>query len=306
MNASPARWQRALSYLWVIVGTLGTALGLDLFLVPNQIAAGGVSGLATITYHWFGWPVGLVVLAINIPLFLASLRTLGGEFGIKTIVGTVSLSFWTDLLAGVVRPLTEDPLLAAIYGGILAGAGMGVCFRAGGSTGGTDMAARMLAHYTTISTGRALLLADGLVIALAALAFSPELALYALLAVFLTGKAIDFVQEGQSYAKAAYIISSRSDAIGRAILTELQRGVTALHGKGLYTGLSREVLLVIVSRSEVTQLKALVSRFDPRAFMAIHDVHEVLGEGFGPMHVAAAREPGARRRWGRIRRGGEV
>lgn len=304
MTESQPRWQRALSYLWVIVGTLGTALALDLFLVPNQIAAGGVSGLATITYHWFGWPVGMVMLAINIPLFLASLRTLGREFGIKTIVGTVSLSFWTDLLAGVVQPLTEDPLLAAIYGGILAGAGMGLCFRAGGSTGGTDMAARMVAHYTTMSTGRALLLADGLVILLAALAFSPELALYALLAVFLTGKAIDFVQEGQGYAKAAYIISTHSAQIGQAILTELQRGATALRGKGLYTGEGREVLLVIVSRTEVAQLKGLVSRLDPRAFMVIHDVHEVLGEGFGPMHAAAG-GPGERRR-GRIRQHREV
>src|SRR5690606_6296824 len=111
----------------------------------------------------------------------------------------VSLSFWTDLLAPLVEPLTTDPLLATIYGGILAGAGMGLCFRAGGSTGGTDMAARMVSHFTALTTGRALLLADGLVILAAALAFSPELALYALLAVFLTGKAIDLVQEGQSY-----------------------------------------------------------------------------------------------------------
>ncbi|WP_304172566.1 YitT family protein [Limnochorda pilosa] len=302
MRMVKPRWQRVLSYVWVLVGTLGTALALDVFLVPNQIAAGGVSGLATITYHWFGWPVGMVMLAINIPLFLASLRTLGREFGVKTIVGTVSISLWTDLLAGRVQPLTEDPLLAAIYGGILAGVGMGVCFRAGGSTGGTDMAARMVAHYTRMSTGRALLLADGLVILLAALAFSPELALYALLAVFLTGKAIDFVQEGQGYAKAAYIISTRADEIGQAVLTELQRGATALRGKGLYTGEDREVLLVIVSRAEVAHLKGLVSEIDPRAFMVIHDVHEVLGEGFGPIQAAAG--PGERR--GRIRSGGEV
>ncbi|BAS28770.1 YitT family protein [Limnochorda pilosa] len=291
---------RFLAYLWVVVGTVATALALDWFLVPNQIAAGGVSGLATITYHWFGWPVGVVMLAINIPLFLASLRFLGREFGIKTVVGAVSLSFWTDLLATRVEPLTHDPLLAAIYGGILAGAGMGLSFRAGGSTGGTDMAARITAHFTAFSTGRALLLADGLVIVAAALAFSPELALYALLAVFLTGKAIDLVQEGQSYAKAAYIISSRAEEIGRAVLEELERGGTALHGTGLYTGEHREVLLVIVSRSEVAQLKGLVSRTDPRAFLVLHDVHEVLGEGFGPMTPApgAPPPPGA----GRIRR----
>lgn len=290
---------RGLSYLWVILGTLGTALALDWFLVPNQIAAGGVSGLATITYHWFGWPVGVVMLAINIPLFLASIRFLGGEFGVKTLLGTVSLSFWTDLLAPFVQPLTTDPLLATIYGGILAGAGMGLCFRAGGSTGGTDMAARMVSHFTALTTGRALLLADGLVILAAALAFSPELALYALLAVFLTGKAIDLVQEGQSYGKAAYIISTRPKEVGAAVLQELKRGGTSLQATGLYTGEQREVLLVIVSRSEVAPLKGLVSRIDPRAFMVIHDAREVLGEGFGPMSPAP--EPQGGRRAGRIR-----
>ena len=215
-------------------------------------------------------------------------------------MGTVSISLWTDLLAGRVQPLTEDPLLAAIYGGILAGVGMGVC-RAGGSTGGTDMAgARMVAHYTRMSTGRALFLADGLVILLAALAFSPELALYTLLAVFLTGKAIDFVQEGQGYAKAAYIISTPRMRSVRRSSPSCGGGPPPSGGRGLH-GEEREVSWSC-ARAEVAHLKGLVSEIDPRAFMVVDDVHEVLGEGFGPIQAAAG--PGERR--GRIRSGGEV
>lgn len=264
----------------IVFGSALVALALDWFLVPNRIAAGGVSGLATVTYHLFGWPVGMTMLAVNLPLFVAGIKVFGLRFGLGTIVGTVATSVLVDVLAPVLQPLTQDAALASLYGGLLAGVGIGITFRFGGSTGGTDMAARLLSHYTAISVGRSLLVFDGLVIALAGLVFNAELALYAFLSVFVTGKAIDVVQEGSSYAKGAFIISKRSKEIGDAILQQLDRGATALKGRGLYTKEDRDVLFVIVARHEIQQLRQLVHRHDPRAFMVITDVSEVLGEGF--------------------------
>ncbi|MBE3577048.1 MAG: YitT family protein [Limnochordales bacterium] len=267
-------------YAGILLGSLLTAAGLNWFLVPARIAAGGVSGLATVIHHLVGGPVGLLMLMFNVPLFLAGLRWLGAHFGLKTLWGTVTLSVLTDLLAPYLHPLTHDPLLAALYGGALTGVGVGITFRFGGSTGGTDIGAALIGRYTPLTTGQALMGIDGAVIMVAGLAFGPELALYALLAVFVASRAIDLVQEGLGYAKVAYIISDVPDEIANGILYEMQRGVTALHGAGKFTGQERDVLFVIVSRSEVTTLKELVHRHDPRAFVVIHDAREVLGEGF--------------------------
>ncbi len=179
------------------------------------------------------------------------------------------------------QPLTMDPLLASIYGGVLAGVGMGIAFRYRGNTGGTDLAARLLNHFTNLSMGRALMLVDGLVIALAGLAFkTPESMLYAILSLAVSGKTIDLVLEGLQYSKGAFIISDRSEAIARRIMNDLGRGVTGLSGRGLYSGKVKEVLLCIVSRAEEVRLKELVKTEDPEAFVIITDVHEVLGEGF--------------------------
>jgi uncharacterized membrane-anchored protein YitT (DUF2179 family) len=267
-------------YLGITAGSLITALGLVLFLVPNKIAAGGVSGLATILHYLLGWPVGLTMFALNIPLFLAGLKVLGWNFGLKTLYGTVTLSLFTDGLALWLHAPTANALLASIYGGLLCGVGLGVVFRYGGSTGGTDLAALLFRHFLRISTGIGLLIVDALVIGLAGLTFNIELALYALLALFLTSRAIDTIQEGGGYAKAVIIISDYADTIARQVMEQLDRGVTGLAGRGLYTRQEREVLLVVVQRSEVSRLKDLVATIDPRAFVIVSNIHEVLGEGF--------------------------
>ncbi|MGI9952202.1 YitT family protein [Moorellaceae bacterium AZ2] len=268
------------SYMGITVGCFLAGLGLVLFLVPNKIAAGGVSGLATVLHYVIGVPVGLTMLALNVPLFVAGLKVLGFRFGVKTLYGTIILSLITDALSLVLRPPTFDPLLAAIYGGILTGAGLGIVFRSGGSTGGTDLAALLFRRFTSLSAGVGLLVVDTLVIALAGIVFSMELALYALLALFLASRAIDTVQEGGGFAKAAVIISDHSAEIARRILTELDRGATGIYGRGVYTNQERELLLVVVQRAEVTRLKNLVADVDPRAFVIVSNVHEVLGEGF--------------------------
>ena len=278
-----------LGYAGVLAGVVITAFGVSFCVIPARIAAGGVSGLATVIYHVAGFPAGVTMLLLNIPLFILSWRILGTMFGARTLFGTVTLSIFVDLFNRWAVPITEDLELAAVYGGIISGIGLGIAFRFGGSTGGTDMAAQLVARFFPTSVGQALLLVDGAVILLAGAVFGWELAMYALIAVFVSMKTIDFVQEGQSYAKACLIISDHPEAIGEAIMEKLERGVTSLQGKGMYTKQGKEVLLVIVSRLEIASIKRIVAEIDPRAFVIIHDVHEVLGEGFRGLEEAAGR-----------------
>ncbi len=270
-----------IDYVGVFIGVNLTALGLVWFLIPYKIAAGGVSGLATVLYYLWGWPVGLVILLVNIPLFLACFLVFGAGFGLKTFFGTVLLAVVVEYWGRIVQPLTLDPLLGSFWGGVLAGAGVGVALRHHGTTGGTDLAAKLLSHFTGISMGQAILLLDGLVIGLAGLVFkSVELMLYALISIVVSGKIIDGVLEGFNYSKGVYIISDHSDRIAQRILDEMNRGVTGLSGRGIYSGQAREILLCVVGRAEEIRLKRLVKEEDPKAFVIITDVHEVLGEGF--------------------------
>lgn len=265
----------------VTIGVLLLALGLDMFLIPNKIAAGGVSGIATILHYLFGAPVGVAILALNIPLFAMGIYRLGLHFGFRSLYGTIMLSLAVDLLAPVLPVPTDDILLASLYGGVLTGLGMGLVFRFRGTTGGTDLAAAVLRTYTGVNIGQLLFLVDGAVVLAAGIAFrSAELAMYALITIFITAWLIDLVQEGISYAKAFLIISEHPAEIAEAILAGLDRGATAWSARGVYTGAQREVLLSVVNRAEVTRLKDIVHGVDPRAFVILADVHEVLGEGF--------------------------
>lgn len=268
------------SYIWITVGSVFIALALDIFLVPNKIAAGGVSGLATILFHIFRLPVGWVLITLNIPLFLLSFRELGVRVFIRSVYGAMVTAVFVELLKTYVPVMTSDVLLAAIYGGMITGIGMGIVLKAGGTTGGTDLVARLLHKYFPVTMGQGLLGADFVVISLAGIFFNVELALYALLSLFITSKVIDLVQEGISFAKAAYIISEHSEEITQAVFKELGRGVTALHGTGMFTGEERPVLLCVVGRTEQSRLKELIYEIDHKAFVFITDAHEVLGEGF--------------------------
>lgn len=270
-------------YIGVTIGTFITALGMSVFLIPNRIASGGVSGLATVIYYTFGFKVGITMLVINIPLFLLGIKELGMKFIFKTLYATVAFSLFVDLLETFVSPPTRDLLLSSIYGGLVVGLGLGVVFRFGATTGGTDLAAQIIYRYLRISVGQTLLLIDGLVIILAAFVFGIELALYAFLVVFLTSKVIDLIQEGEGFAKAVFIISDYNSQIGKAILQDLNRGITYLEGRGGFSGRSREILLVVVGRSELSTLKNLVRNIDPRAFVMVSNMNEVLGEGFKSM-----------------------
>lgn len=283
-----SRWQKAYAgaseFAGVTVGVALVALGLDIFLIPNKIAAGGVSGIATILYYLTGLPVGITMLALNVPLFIWGIYRLGLRFTSRSLYGMIALSVFIDLLAPYVPVPTHDLLLAAIFGGVLAGLGLGLVYRYRGSTGGTVLLAAILRTYTGVNVGQLLFLVDGLVVVGAGVAFqSWELSMYAIISIFVSSWLMDLVQEGISHSKACIIISNRSEEIARAVLYELNRGCTGLSGRGMYTGMVREVLLVVVSRPEVTRLKDLVYRLDPQAFVILTDVHEVLGQGFKPL-----------------------
>lgn len=276
-------------YSWMTLGIVITAFALDVFLIPNRIAAGGVSGLATVLFYVFkdsglpAVPVGVTMLVLNIVLLAIGVRARGWHYGAKTIYGAVGLSVAVDVMAPFVSglfPLPDERLLAVLWGGALAGIGMGLVFRVGGNTGGTDIVAQLLTRKVSLGVGQLMLLVDACVLVVAALKFGPELALYGAVAVFVTTTTIDVVQQGISTEKAAWIFSKRNDEIGTAILSELGRGATAFAARGLYSGEERDVIFCVVGLRELDDLKNIVHALDSEAFLVISDVHEALGEGF--------------------------
>ncbi|KAF0193802.1 MAG: hypothetical protein FD169_2262 [Bacillota bacterium] len=266
-------------YIGIIFGSVIVAIGLNALLIPNKIAAGGASGIATILYHIFKISPGIVLLAINVPLLIASSLIFGMRFGVYTIIGSLATSLAVELTQGIPL-LTSDPLLAALYGGVVAGVGMGIVFRFRGSTGGTDIAAKFLSHYTGISIGQSLLAIDALVVIGAGIIFGAEFALYALIAIFVTTKLIDVVQEGFYSAKALFIVSGKADDIAHELMTRLDRGVTVFPSRGGFSKQDKSTLLCVVGRTELTRAKRLVLEVDRQAFIVVTDAHEVLGEGF--------------------------
>lgn len=279
-------------YVWMTAGIALAAWGLDSFLIPNKIAAGGVSGLATVIYflakeRGIYLPVGLQMLVMNIGLLGIALRGgRGWRFAAKTVYGIVGLSLAVDLFSNRVPHLaSDDLLLAALYGGVLMGVGLGMVFKAGGNTGGTDLIAQMLARKVSLGVGQLMLIADVIVTVIAGVVFGWQYALYAMVAIFVGGRTVDVVLEGLAVEKAAFIISDESEKLGEAITGELGRGATALAATGVYTGEPRGMLFVVVSRKELDDLKVLVDAIDPGALVIISDVHEAIGEGFKEMRV---------------------
>jgi uncharacterized membrane-anchored protein YitT (DUF2179 family) len=267
----------------IVIGCAVTALGISVFLVPNRIAAGGVTGLATVIYHWTRWPVGLVSLGLNLPLFAVGFRLIGTGFGLRTMAATVLLSLFIDLFARI-PSVTDDPLLASLTGGALMGLGLGVVFRQEATTGGTDLAARIVhGSLSYFSVAQILLLIDVLVVLTAAVSFrSYEAGLYAVVALTVNTRIIDRVTVGINFAKAAYVISEKSGEVAVQLLKELDRGVTGLSGRGMYSGRGKEVLVCVLKAREVPRLKRVVREIDPAAFVYITDAREVFGEGFQP------------------------
>ncbi|MFT9497296.1 YitT family protein [Anaerosolibacter sp.] len=274
-----------LEYMLITVGSAILAFGLVFFLEPNTIAPGGVTGLAIIIQKVSGIPIDITNLAINIPLFILGLATLGKYFGIKTAYGTLILSVFIRFfmnIVGIGYVGVEDMLLSALYGGVLVGAGIGFVFKAGGTTGGTDLAGAILNKYIpSISIPKLMMGFDLMIVAAAGIVNRKiETSLYSIIALYITVKIADFIVEDLNYAKAFYIISDNPHEIGSEILKTLNRGVTVLKAQGMYTGSEKEVLLCVINRSQMTKLKDIVRKIDENAFVMVTTVHEVLGEGF--------------------------
>lgn len=277
-SSSPA-FRAGAAYFAMIAGAFFIAASFNLFLLPNRIASGGVSGISVIVNTLFSIPPAYTQWALNVPLFLAGIAVLGRQFGLKTAIGSIVLPFLV-LLTAHWPPPTHNPLLASLFGGLGVGIGLGLVFRGRGSTGGLDVAAQIVHRLAGIRLGLAVAMLDGLVIVSAGIFISLENALYALIGLFATSKTIDLVQTGFQTSKAAFIISRKPEQVARAILHELDRGLTKLRGEGGYTGEERPVLLTVVGQHEVARLKTLVRGVDPAAFVIISNAAEVLGEGF--------------------------
>ena len=278
---NPAAAERFFSYAQILIGSLIGGASYPLFLTPNRIAPGGLTGIATILNYLFHWPVGIVSLVLNIPLFMIGYKAMGKVFAFRSLVATVLFSLFIDL---PLRPVTDDPLLGALYGGVLLGIGLGLIMRGGATTGGSDMIARMVhRRFQFISTGAFLFAIDFAVVSAAGLLIGTTEALYALINIFLSAKVMDVVIIGFSANKACFVMSSRWQEISDRIMREMDRGVTQLTARGAYTGTERPTLLCVISRSEIMAFKRILREEDENAFVIIVEAHEAIGDGFSGM-----------------------
>ncbi|MRG84764.1 YitT family protein [Salinibacillus xinjiangensis] len=271
--------QTVLDYFLVILGSFFIAFSFNLFLLPNDVASGGVAGISTLTEEVFGWEPAFVQGFLNVPLFLAGVIVLGANFGVKSFLGTLALPFFVYLTRDF-NPATMNPLLASIFGGMGVGAGLGVVFKGRASTGGIDVAAAILNKYTGISLGLCIALIDGTIVTTSAFVFSVEQALYALIGLFMTSRTIDIIQVGFTNSKNVMIISDKTEEMRKAIFEEIDRGVTILQGEGGFTGAERNIVMCVVDQKEFTKLTKTVSKVDSTAFVIAMSAAEVLGEGF--------------------------
>jgi uncharacterized membrane-anchored protein YitT (DUF2179 family) len=269
----------AVEYLYILIGSAFIGFSFNVFLLPNQIASGGVSGISTILYGVLGWEPAYVQWTLNIPLFIAGVIFLGKQFGVKTLIGTIFLPLIVFSTKHV-DPWTNDPLLGALFGGMGVGIGLGIVFRGKASTGGTDLAAQIIHKYTGLTLGTCVILIDGLIVVSAALVFDIERGMYALISLYVTSKTIDLIQIGFGRSKMAMIITNKQEEVRTGILNKIDRGVTKLSAYGGFTDHERPVLMCVVDQTEFTKLKQLVKAIDPSAFVVVMDAAEVLGEGF--------------------------
>jgi uncharacterized membrane-anchored protein YitT (DUF2179 family) len=266
-------------YFFLFMGSFIVAVTFNLFLNAFDIASGGVSGISIILKDLFQWRPAFTQWGFNVVLILLGFIFLGKQFGVKTMIGTFVLPLFVFLTENW-STITTEPLLAALYGGVGVGLGIGLVFRANASTGGTDLIAQIIHKYTGLTLGIAVLFIDGLVVLTAGIVYGPEKALYALITLFITGKTIDIVQVGLGMTKIGFIISDNLGEIKEAILYDLDRGVTQFPAFGGFTDKERTVLMCVVLQKEISRLKQLVRERDPHAFVIVADANEVLGEGF--------------------------
>jgi len=268
-------------YALTVVGAAIMAISLDLFLVPADIAPGGVSGLAVVINHLTEFPVGLAILALNIPVFILGAKNFSKGFVVVSLFGMISLSLITDAFSFLV-PVTRDILLSSVYGGVLMGCGIGIVFRENASTGGTEIVAHVLRKkFPNFSVGRFVLLIDAVIVLLAGIVYHKwEVVLYSAVTLYISSYIIDLIVEGGDFAKVAYVVSDKPKEISDEISMKLEHGTTALKASSMYTGNDKTVLMCVVKKYEIGKLKEIIQATDSNAFVIVSDTREVLGNGF--------------------------
>lgn len=264
-----------------IIGALVMALGVSLFLLPNQLSSGGVAGVATITYYLLKIPMGTMILLINVPLFMMAFFKVGKSFFVKSLIGTIALSYFIDFFDKF-EPLTNDRFLACIYGGILLGLGTAIILKVNSSTGGSDIVSFIVKEYKpNVKVGNLIMIIDIIIVALNVVFFREiEIGLYSAIAIYLMGKMIDILFEGIDFTKLLLIISDKTEEIAEEVGEKLQRGATGIYGKGMYTNEDKLILMCAASRGDVNRIKVIAKKIDPKSFIIITNSREVVGLGF--------------------------
>lgn len=263
----------------ILFGAFIFSLGINFFAIPNRLAEGGFTGIALLLNYAFNISPGYVIFVLNIPLFFVGYKVFGKRTFYYTLIGTTAVSVFLEVTKGWGRP-NDDVLLASLYTGVLVGIGLGLIFRTGGTTGGVDIIARLINKYFGWSIGKTMFLFDFIVILASTRLIGVDRAMYTLVVVFVGARVVDFVVEGLNVSKAATIISNAAVLLADEITRKMGRGVTFLQGKGAYTGADKQVLYIVFAPNELPKLKQIVHDADPYAFMVVHDVRDVYGEGF--------------------------
>ncbi|SHE70012.1 YitT family protein [Clostridium fallax] len=275
-------------YIFITLGIILVAIAIEYFFAPNNLAAGGVTGLAIVINHYIPSVTnGTLVLIMNLILFIVAFIFIGGNFGAKTIYASFGLSGVMWFIERFLKPeaITTDLIIASIFGTIITAIGMALIFNVNASTGGTDIIAKILNKYFHVDIGKCLLSVDFIVTLLGALTFGINKAFYALLCVIINGFAIDRFIEGLNTCKEIMIISNENDKISNYIINDLSRGCTFLNGQGVYSKKQIVVLYTVLQRAEFIKLRDYIKENDPNAFITVNEVHEVLGEGFGKINI---------------------
>ncbi|MFC3039830.1 YitT family protein [Virgibacillus xinjiangensis] len=271
----------------IIIGSFIFACGVNYFVIPNQLSEGGIIGITIVTYYLFGWSPGVVNFVLNATLLLFGYRFFTKRTTIYTILSIVLSSVFLHITVGW-GELLEDKLLAALFAGLAVGIGLGLIFRAGGTSGGTTILARLFNRFFGWTVGNAMLFIDIAVIAMSAFIIGRERAMYTLISVYVGAKVIDALLEGAEERSAVMIMSEKHDDIRKSITDKLSRGVTVLEAHGGYTGAEKDVLYVVINKREIVQLKKLIESIDENSYVTLHKVQEIFGKGYKGTHPGKA------------------
>lgn len=271
-------------YFLLTFGALVVAAGVDMFLTPNKVLSGGVTGIAMLAHFLWKWPVGVVTLLLNVPLLAAGVKWGGGfKTLLRTIYATAVMSLGIDFLVPWLPQIHGDPLIYTLFGGVLDGLGIGLILRARGTTGGTDIIAQLLHRYKRVSFGTVFLISNTAILLLGIFVVDLVPVLYALLVNYISSRVLDTVQEGLGFARQVMIVTNRMEEVRDAVMAQLGRGLTVLQGWGGFSREPKPVLYVVVGRTQISTLKRIIADVDPLAFVVVSEAHEVLGEGFRPV-----------------------